>query len=250
MASRKKYEFLLAPVLIPKKRVHATVLSIALALCSLCANAQPADPAISDICPNYSEVMSNFPPFEVMRRGITTGEVTVTFTVTADDQTTDISTVGASGYFFESWAITIVKRLHCRSGGREQRLSVPFSWRLYEYTASPEDIPPQNEHNVLPLIAELRVAPETFTLKVGDGIVVDSLKVLAFDRDGKLLGRLRDFDRDAQPNEVLTMRGTGFAQASGAGDGFLELSAPKSTWKSLVGNSQPPSVRVRVLVSK
>jgi hypothetical protein len=228
----------------------------ALALCTwvAAASAQPAALAVSDICPDFNEVMSHsaVPP-EALKKGIASGDVTITFTLTPDNRATDIVATGATHPILENWAIGVVKRLHCSSGGREQRLSIPFSYRLdmgSSYATTQEDIPDSRLREVVPLIAELKVTPESFDLKVGDGVKIDAMKVMAYDRDGKFLGRLRQFDRGAKPHNVITMRGAGVAQAVSAGVGYLELAVPSTIWERRKGSGQRPTVRVPVTVSE
>lgn len=234
--------------------MKTTCVALALCLLAVAAGSQAAARTVSDICPNFNEVMQRSAiAADASRRGIGSGEVTITLTLTADNQVTDIAAVGASHPILENWAIGVVKQLQCNSGGQEQHLSIPFAYRLdfgSSYTPTRDDIPVDRLGDVVPRIAQLKATPETFSLKVGEGVNVEALKVLAYDQEGKLLGRLRQFDRDAQPKTVLTMRGAGIAQASAPGVGFLELSVPSSQWKRSGSGHQRPTVRVQISVSE
>lgn len=227
---------------------------LVLCLVAVATGAQSAPRTVSEICPNFNEVMQHSViAADASRRGIASGKVTITLTLTADNQVTDIAAVGASHPIFEDWAIGVVKRLHCSSGGQEQHLSIPFAYRLdagSSYTPTRDDISVDSLAELVPRIAQLRATPEAVSLKVGEGLNIDALKVLAYDQEGKLLGRLRQFDRGAQPKKVLTMRGAGIVQASAPGVGFLELSVPGSRWKRPGSGNQRPTVRVQISVSE
>jgi len=223
------------------------VLSIASA-----AHAQSATAKIADFCPNVKEALADGGyPRAAMIKGLGSGDVVVSFTVTTDDQLADVVAVDASNVVFADAAMRTVRKLNCKSGGEARHLRIPFSYRLdigSSYSATSDDIPADRLRDVSPQIAELKVTPDRFSLKLGDGLRIDTLKVLAYDRTGKFLGRLRQFTRDAQPKDVLAMRGAGIVQGSSPGVGFLELSAP--TWDSVSLASPRPTVRVEITVSE
>jgi len=226
---------------------------VAICICAAAeAAAQTAPPSLPDFCPNVYDAMSRAGyPAAAVRKRLGSGEVTISFTVTADDRMTDIIAVEATDPVFEEAAISTVKRLRCKSGGEERHLRLPFSYRLdfgSSSVATRDDIPADRLSDVVPRIAELKVNPQSFALKVGEGVKIDALTVLAYDRDGKLLGRLRQFDRDAQPKHVLAMRGAGIAQASAPGTGFLELTVPMVDPSGR--GTERPAVRVEISVSE
>ena len=228
-----------------------SVASVLLGLTSV-GYAQPTTWEVAKFCPNAYEVIgSTGYPRAAVARNLASGEVVVAFTVTTDDQVADIVATESTHPIFEEESIRSIRKLRCKSGGEERHLRTAFSYRFdvtASYVATQEDIPDDRLIDVAPQIAELRVTPDRVALRSGDGLKIDTLKVLAYDRNGKLLGRLRQFDRGAQPKEVLAMRGAGIVQSTPAGVGFVELSVP--LFRGMSPDVQRPTARVEITVSE
>jgi hypothetical protein len=111
----------------------------------------------------------------------------------------------------------------------------------------PGDIPTQKFAQVIPQIAELRMDRASVAIKVGEGFRISDLRVLAYDSSGKLLGRLKQTDRGAQPRDVLSMTSADIVQGIKPGIGYLELSAP--AWSQFGGDRPKPTLRLEVSVS-
>jgi len=229
-------------------RITAALLFLCCAVASpALAQSVPVD--IHVLCPDLKDAIAAGAriPSSALRQGILSGEVDVAFTVAADGRVTDVHAENATHPVFEPGAVAPIEKLRCRGDGQEHRFRMPFSYRMEldgGYAPSREDIPVSRLADVVPRIAELRVEPKRFTLHVGDGVRIDTLKVMAYDRDGQSLGRLRQFDREALPKDVLTMRGAGIVQVIAAGAGYLELTAPKFAAKD--ANGPRASVRVDI----
>jgi len=173
----------------------------------------------------------------------------VRFTVTTDNKTIDIAASEASHPAFADAAIATVRQLKCESGGKELHLKIPLAFKLESsssYSIDPDDIDSDDFPRVIPLIAELRTEQTRFALKSGEGLKISNLKVLAFDANGKFLGRLRQSDRDAQPPSVLMFRNADIVQAKEPGSGYLEMSAPQ--WSKYGSGRVKPAVRIEISV--
>ena len=231
---------------------HRLTISVLALVATTQAASNDATVSLTEICPNVREVMSTVSyPIEALRRAIGSGDVAIGFTVAEDGSIRDVVAVEASNPIFEKAAAQIVRELRCNSDGKAKQFRLPFSYRFdlsSSYVATREDIPTSRLREVVPRIAELRSPSTHFTLKLGDGIRVDAVPVLAYDANGTYLGRLRQFDRDAQPKSNLMMRGAGIVQATAPGTGTLELSAPM--WQELGDGRARPSVRIQIVVTE
>lgn len=110
------------------------------------------------------------------------------------------------------------------------------------------DIPHQSLRRVVPQIAELRAQPQRVSLRAGEGFRVSDLKILAYDASGKLLGRLKQTDRDIQPRDVLAMPNADVVQGRKPGVGQLKLFAP--LWAELGAGKPQPAVLIEVDVGE
>jgi hypothetical protein len=246
----------------PKMKISVSSICRLLALLpfitSLQVEAQPGQQSqavpIATYCPNFNAVLGG-PGFHkafmkaVVQSREPAGEAAVTFTVTTDNQIIDIAASEASHPAFADAAIATVRQLRCESNGQELHLKIPLAYKWggsSTYGIHPDDIPSSDLPRVLPLIAELRTDPARFTLKTGDGLKTGSLKVLAFDANGKFLGRLRQSDVDVQPRNVLAFRNADIVQAQEPGSGYLEMSAPN--WSKYGAGRAKPTVRIEITV--
>jgi protein TonB len=98
--------------------------------------ASASAPSMFQLCPNLREAFAGEGfPRSAVRRKLAFGEVLVGFTLTADDRMIDITVVEASDPVFAEAAVSVVRKLRCKSGGQEMRLRIPFTYR-YEGRSS------------------------------------------------------------------------------------------------------------------
>ena len=114
-----------------------------------------------------------------------------------------------------------------------------------ETRTSVADIDP-NELSLLALkVRAIRAEPTTITLRVGQTISLDAIKVVVVDSAGKVRGRLRGYDFSIKPNEPATAVPR---QVTGVRAGTTELTIryPRTAWKA---RSDPRAeVKVKVVV--
>lgn len=109
---------------------------------------------------------------------------------------------------------------------------------------APDVIPRSSFATVIPRIAALRVHPAEIVLVPGQRFALDSLRVTAFDAEGRELGRLPVFDRRMEPGAaVLDM---GWVAARRQGESLLILTP--SLWEQY-GRGRSPSAQVPVHVN-
>lgn len=97
---------------------------------------------------------------------------------------------------------------------------------------------------VVPRIAALRVEPAEIVLVPGQRFALDSLRVIAFDAEGRELGRLPVFDRWMEPGAAALDMGEIAARRQG--ESLLILTPP--LWDQY-GRGRSPSAQVPVHVN-
>lgn len=111
--------------------------------------------------------------------------------------------------------------------------------------AALRDIPVQDLPAVASRVYRLRATPSTITMRVGQTVELDSIKVTAIDGLGHVIGRLHAFDFGIKPGEPVSvvprhMIGTR------AGTTELTVRYPRSAWGART--APRPFVTVRVVV--
>lgn len=83
------------------------------------------------VCSNYNTVMGDVAfPREAVRQGIERGEATISFTLTAAGQITNVRTVNSSHPIFARNSLRIVGEYKCQGQGRDITVTVPFGYKL------------------------------------------------------------------------------------------------------------------------
>ena len=81
-----------------------------------------------------------------------------------------------------------------------------------------------------PRVKSLRANPNTITLRVGQTVRLDSIKVTVLDSAGRVLGRLEGYDFGIQPNQAASAEPR---KITGVRPGTTELAVrfPRGAWK-------------------
>ena len=69
-------------------------------------------------------------PGEARRQGIEEGEALIQFTLTAGGEVKDVKTLRASNPIFARSSLRLVAQLKCQGRGRDEPVTVPFSYKL------------------------------------------------------------------------------------------------------------------------
>ena len=103
----------------------------------------------------------------------------------------------------------------------------------------------ENLTRVVPRIATLRAEPAEVTLRPGDVLSLDSVKVLAYDAQGALLGRLPVYDQHLG-SSAAGLTGVRTVRATAPGEADLVLRTP--LWEQHGTGGPAPVAHVRILV--
>jgi periplasmic protein TonB len=97
------------------------------------APAPPAPAVVSAgvVCSNFSTVMGDVAyPRDALRAGIERGEALIQFTLTANGEVKNITTLRSSNQIFARNSVRIVGEYKCQGQGREVTVQVPFSYKI------------------------------------------------------------------------------------------------------------------------
>ena len=97
-----------------------------------------------------------------------------------------------------------------------------------------------------PKVASLRAKPNSITLRVGQTVSLDSIKVTVLDSAGRVLGLLKGYDFGIPPNQPATAEPR---KMTGVRPGTTELAIrfPRNAWKA---RTDPRAeVKVKVVVT-
>jgi hypothetical protein len=107
------------------------------------------------------------------------------------------------------------------------------------------DVPMDQLAAVAGRVRALRATPASITMRVGQTIELDSVRVFAIDANGRDIGRIRAFDFGIKPNEPATAVPR---KVMGVRPGIttLRVSYPTAPWGRRPG--ERPAATVRIVV--
>ncbi len=111
----------------------------------------------------------------------------------------------------------------------------------------PGELGPREIEAIGPRVRRIRVEPSTLTLRRGDTLRLDSVRVVAVDAQGGDLGRLQVFDRGVTGRGILVMRGWTKAVAVRVGADTLRIMYPRLLWRGAADALPRAAVAIRVV---
>jgi len=112
---------------------------------------------------------------------------------------------------------------------------------------APGDLGARELETVGPRVRRIRAEPLTLTLRRGDTLPMDSVRVVAVDAQGADLGRLQIFDRGVTGRGILVMRGWRRAVAVGVGVDTLRVTYPRVLWRGGADALPQAAIAIRVV---